>query len=187
MRNDVKFAFSGKRFFTVLLIMIVVMLALNCSVAVKEIKKSPEPRKESPLGPRVTSNLIFIEDSMAVIAKINERVGLCWACFIDKNSNKKQSWFYLFSEDKKYKVLAVYFNFETDDEIFVLYGSEQTITIGPIGSGAIKKDFVTWRYEEGINPVLIFNHHQDFDIKTKKGRLIASYKLDLIKLAGLLS
>lgn len=115
------------------------------------------------------------------LIQIDENTNLFFGVFLDINNNySRTGGLYILNTTKKYKFIALYLNFETDDEIFVLYTEGKSIRIGPTGSGTVKKDFVVYSYNQ---EEIVFIHYKDFDIKKRKGKLIKKYIFNLTKIA----
>jgi len=134
----------------------------------------------------ITPILIVVEDSIVKMGEIDENTGLLWAKFINKQDNSEVAGIYIFSKSGKYKFVALYLNFETDKETFVLYSENGSEVIGPIGLGAVKDNYVSWVYDTEIQPspaIITFKHYKDFNIKTKEGILVAEYEVNLVELA----
>ena len=127
----------------------------------------------------ITSRLILVD--VEKLIQIDENTNLFFGVFLDINNNHSRTGgLYILNTAKKYKFIALYLNFETDDEIFVLYTEGKSIRIGPTGSGTVKKDFVVYLYKQ---EEIVFIHYKDFDIKKRKGKLIKKYIFNLTKLA----
>lgn len=130
----------------------------------------------------ITPVLTVIEDSVCLMGQIDENTGLFWAEFVNEQDDSVAVGIYLYNQFGKYKFIALYLNFETDQETFILYNNAHNVVVGPVGPGDVKNNFVSWVYDIDIRPSsteITFKHYKDFDINNKQGSLIMEYKVYL--------
>lgn len=134
----------------------------------------------------VKINLNIEDGEIRSVIKVDNDTFLFWGEFFYKNNpTEKEIWLYLYNKNKKRRTFLRYLKADTDKEIAIIY-YKKLIEIGPTGEGVVKKDFVSWRYGQNTQSgdiILTLKHYKDFNVETKKGKLVKKYIFNLTKLA----